>query len=426
MLHSTYQPCAKAEYEAFVDRHLEEFLPISKNFSDFRISHEWEKLMPYDDEELIMSRPPRMRKRYRSGLEKDPDKKDAIVRMFVKYEHMKLWDGRKPPRAIQYRSSSYTAALAKYCVPLEKHLAKSPMDDNFGFPMMTKGRNAFELAELIHTAYTRANGRIYLVDHSAYDAHLGPPHLAIERAIFRQVFPGTDVVRLLRMQKKNTVYSSNGLKVKCVARRMSGDANTSVGGSMINYVMLRYIFGHRAIIMVNGDDSIIFSPNPPLHSFDTVGMVTKFEVVDFMEDIEFCQMKPVLGAHGWAMVKNPQRILSRKQTKLSSIDLDVWLRVVSIGEMYASPYDPITQALCRGFAKRSKSTKWNSLALSYNAREMSHGLREIFPSDETSSVSYSLAWGLTPSEAKAMAKDVERWAATCVDATKTQQRTSFH
>jgi hypothetical protein len=428
--HDTYESCAQAEYEAFVDRHLEEFLSISDNFKGFMIDHTWPDLVPMTDEELINSRPSRMRKKYIQGLEKELDKSSANVRMFVKNEHMKLWEGRKPPRAIQYRGATYTANLAKFCVPLEHYLAWEPMDDNHGFPMTTKGRNSFELAQLITDAYYMSSGDIYLVDHSAYDAHQGPHHQYLERVIFSKCFPGYDeVTHLLKMQRRNKVYSAHGLRVKCIARRMSGDANTSVGNSIINYIMLRYIFGSAAIIMVNGDDSVVYSPNPPLHEFLEVGMVTKWSVVHFIEDIEYCQMRPVLGSNGWAMVKNPERVLSRKQTKLSPIDVDTWLRVVGIGERYSSPYDPISQAICQGFLKRSKSTKWNSLALSYQCKEMGKGIKEVYAYDEACSQSYANAWGLTMADIKRLVPMITAWAATSVDGRSTQSqpsRISFH
>lgn len=429
MLHDTYNSCALAEYEAFMSRHLLEFTAVSPQFREFNLDHAWVPLTPMGDQELLASRPARMVKRYTRGLERKLTKNDATVQMFIKFEQMKLWAGRKPPRAIQARNCTYTANLAKYCVPMEHQTATVPMDDNHGFPMTTKGRNTFELADLIFAAYSRSIGPIYLVDHVAYDAHQGPHHQFIERMAFQKSFPGDSrVIELMKMQRHNKVYSKNGIRVRCKARRMSGDANTSVGNSIINYTMLRYVFGPSAIIMVNGDDSIIFSPNPPLHDFVDVGMETKWSVVHFMEDIEYCQMKPVLGECGWAMVKNPERVTSRKQLKLSNIDSDLWMRVVGLGEMISSPYDPISQAICRGYLKRSKSTKWNSRILSYQAKEMGRGIKQVFPYNEQCATSYAYAWGLTMEEVKILSRNLETWAASGVEhgKTKTTPKTSFH
>lgn len=398
-VHSTYQSCTCAEYEAFVDRHLLEFSKTSSHFAWWAFKHiiDWPKLSPYTDEELIQSRPQRMRKRYRSGLEIDLDiKRQSRVMMFVKEEQMNLSEKRKAPRAIQYRGSTYTAHLAKYCVPLEKHLGVYPLLDNYGWPILTKGRNAFQLGHLVYNAFNVGRRFVHLIDHSAYDAHINLTHLAIERYVMNQVFNDDDLEALLKAQRKNVVYSKNGIKVKCTARRMSGDANTSLGGSIINYMMLRYLYPD-AIIFANGDDSIVYSNlDQPAYDFSDVGMVSVVSTVQDLESIEYCQMRPVIGSYGCAMVKNPERVLNRKLLKLSKAPIQDWFRSTGLGELYASPYDPVSQSIAHMFLELAGDGKVQWSLTTYQQREMGKGL-PVIQWDRTSLVSYCLAWDLTPS-----------------------------
>jgi len=399
-IHRTYQSCACAEYEAFIGRHLLEFDKTSQSFSRWAFNHSfgWPSLAPLTEDELIQTRPQRMRKRYRSGLSESLDiKRHSRVMMFVKEEQMNFEKQRKAPRAIQYRGSTYTANLARYCVPLEMHLSHVGLPDNYGWPIMTKGRNAIELGNLIYDVFCVGKRYVHLVDHSAYDAHINLTHLAIERLVMNQVFQCNDLQVLLKAQRNNVVYSKNGIKAKCVARRMSGDANTSLGGSIINYIMLRYLYPD-AIILVNGDDSIIYSDAAqPSHPFEDVGMVSVVDTVHDLESIEFCQMRPVLGEHGCAMVKNPDRVLNRKLLKLSKIDLLDWFRCTGLGELYASPYDPISQGVASIFLELAGDGKVRWDQTTYQQREMGRGLSIIRPS-LSSMLSYTCAWGLTMHE----------------------------
>lgn len=323
--------------------------------------------------------------------------------MFIKNEQMKLWAGRKPPRAIQYRTPNFTARWAQFCVPMEKLFTHLRLKDNGGFPMLTKGRNAFELGKLISEAYYASSGSVHLVDHSAFDAHIGMSHLDIEREVFYKVFKPVwhrEIERFFDILKFNRVFSKNGLRVKCIARRMSGDADTSIGNSIINYIMLKVAYPN-SIVMVNGDDSIIFSRTGPEVPWIDLGMETKHAIVYSLEDIEYCQTKPVLGEYGWAMVKNPARVLSRRLLSLSKINVDDWKFTTAIGELLASPYDPISQALCSKMLSSVSARNVKYLArivLSYQTKEASRGLKKVYEPDSISKSSYAVAWGLTQGE----------------------------
>jgi len=267
---------------------------------------------PMSDQELIDSRPPRMRKRYAAGLSVPFDEKiHSRVSCFIKNEKM---DEVKPkPRCINFRNSIFTAQLAKWTVPMEKLLAKWALPDNAGVPFMSKGRNAIELGKMLHDAYTSAGKKyIHLVDHSAYDGSISAHHIMLEREWYAKMSGGdAQLHTLISLQLNNKIVSRNGVKAKCKGVRMSGDANTSLGNSVINYVMLRYQYPD-AVIIVNGDDSVIFTDqSEPRFDWKVVGVDSKTSVVQEFFDLEYCQSKPVHTEVGWVMMREPVRAMSR-------------------------------------------------------------------------------------------------------------------
>jgi len=134
----------------------------------------------------------------------------------------------------------------------------------------------------------------------------------------------------------------------------------------------------------------------PIHDFSDVGMVSVVNVVEFLEDIEYCQMRPIIGAYGCAMVKNPERVLNRKILKLSKVNTSDWMRTTGLGELYASPYDPVSQSISHMFLEMAGDGRVVWSLTSYQQREMGKGL-PVIKWDYHSLESYALAWDLTPS-----------------------------
>lgn len=387
------------EYEAFIDRHLARSpdLKLTDEFGAFARS--WIKkttnygLVPMTDQELLESRPARMKKRFKNGLSSEVEPRHARVMMFVKNEKMNLNNGRKPPRAIQYRNSIYTAHLAKYTVRLDKILSKEPMLDNYGFPIMTKGRTAIQIGKLISDAwYASGSEHAYLIDHTAYDAHITSEHLKLEHLYYLTQYGfDSELKRLLKFQLHNKVTSRNGIRVNVEGCRMSGDANTSLGNSILNYMMLRYCFPD-SIILVNGDDSIVFGGRQH-HSFTEVGMKSKMNMAYTMNDLEYCQQKPVLTEEGWVMMRDPSRVLNRSALRISNGSMKDWLLTVGIGEAHACPYDPLSQALAKRFMELgSKGGKFRLNMLEW--RHKVTACKEIKPATKMSTQQWQATFGI--------------------------------
>lgn len=395
--HSIYQSCSRTEYEAFVDRHLKsDNMAITDEFGRFALNWidkttNWH-LEPLSDAQLLASRPQRMRKRYTNGLSAVFEPRHARVMMFVKNEKMNLTAGRKPPRAIQYRNSIYTARLAKFTVQLDLILSKGAMKDNYGLPIMTKGRTAIQVGQLIAKAWFESGGEhAYLIDHVAYDAHISAAHLDIEHKYYlKQYNQDSELKELLDYQINNKVMSRNGIKVTVRGCRMSGDANTSLGNSVLNYIMLRYCFPD-SIILVNGDDSIVFGGHQA-HQLHEVGMVSKVKLANDISQLEYCQQQPVLTDIGYVMMRDPWRVLNRAAIRLSAGNIKDWLLTVGIGEAHACPYDPISQALATRFRELGLGAKFRQHFMQYR-HNMAY-CPDIIPATSKSILGWQESFGI--------------------------------
>lgn len=406
-----FQSCSSNEYRGLKERHVIEQLGCSKDFvkwaHQFIAKLDLPSIEPMSDEELIASRPPRMKKRYASGLKVPFEGKiHARVSCFIKNEKMAI---EKPkPRCINYRNSIFTAQLAKWTVPIEKLLAHWPLPDNGGVPFMSKGRNAMELGQMLNQAYTLAGKKyIHLVDHSAYDGSINVEHIKLERKWYQKMSQNdSSLYDLITLQLENKIVSRNGVKAKCKGVRMSGDANTSLGNSVINYIMLRYQYPD-SIIIVNGDDSVIFSDLvEPTHSWEEVGVNSKVSVVQEFTDLEYCQSRPVHTEKGWVMMRDPIRSLSRMAYRLTHGKDSDWFYTLGVGELHSNPFDPFMQAMAEGFIKRGKGGKFRS-----HLREYRHAVgwtKDVERATHYSTINWQTTFNIDSAMMKSMVDMVLR------------------
>nr|WNT71134.1 MAG: RNA-dependent RNA polymerase [Fetepeofons virus] len=414
--HFTYQSCARVEYAAFVERHLTPFVRIKKEFLDHFSDYDFGfRLIPYSPQQVIDSRPPRMRKRYTAAFKLPLDKRSFTVKMFQKNEKMEYKDyvlddkgqpirKQKAPRAIQYRSGAATARLAQFTIPYEHSLAWEPVDDNFGFPITTKGRNPLQVGELIRSCYEASNNSdIWLLDHTAFDSSIQQGHLILEYLVMAKTFDyDPRLYELYMAQMQNTVYSKSGIKVKCKGRRMSGDANTSSGNSTINYMVLRYCFPD-SIILVNGDDSIIFGGTMK-HNPEDCGFRTKIEKVTDFRDISYCQSQPVLTHLGWCMMRDPIRAVSRMNHKINTCYDPDWFMTVGVGESLANPCDPVMQTLAKHFKNKGLNGRYR-----LHLREYRHmmSMREVHLPTERDIEQYAATFRISQGTIRSLQRMIE-------------------
>lgn len=332
---------------------------------------------------------------------------DGRIRMFLKDDKYHQWDF-KAPRCIQFRNKRYGICLASYLQPIEEYVYQ--LRDITGSRVFAKGRNLSERAQDLRAKWDNFIDPVGLcLDHSKFDCHVKVELLKQEHAFYKKFFPGDRLLhRLLRAQLVNKGSTRNGTTFKTTGTRMSGDQNTGLGNSILNYGMLcEYVRGARAAFYIDGDDSVVIVercdlPKLSLDCFKQFGMTTKLEVAEEFERVDFCQGRPVYDGVGWHMVRDPMRVLARLPWVVKRNHLPIiprYVKSVGMCELALNMGIPVLQAVASALiefgsgsyiktdrhylAKLSKVKPWH--ARSVEVRQVT---RE----------SFARAWGISVEE----------------------------
>jgi len=366
------------------------------------------------------------REEYRKGWESllvEPlCKKDAEVRMFLKDDkyHLKqpseLLDGEVdkfgPPRCIQFRNKRYGVLLARYLHGVEERTYN--LRDVTGSRVFAKSRNLDErAADIVEKWESFTNPVALCLDHSKFDCHVQVGHLKEEHEYYKRWYKSSNLLtRLLRMQIVNKGVTHTGLTYKTKGTRMSGDQNTGLGNSVINYGMLRYYTRKvKAAFYIDGDDSVIIVDRADLKhcdfdSFEKFGMSTKLDIVTELERIEFCQCRPVFDGVSWHFTRNPYRALARMPWVTNRRALNhIPRHIKSVGmcEVALNYGMPVMQAIGWKLI-RFGAGKYIETDRHYEAKRMKvkpWNIKEVGVKDVTRR-SYECAWGLTPDQQMAL------------------------
>lgn len=334
---------------------------------------------------------------------------DSFIKMFLKddkYHDMEV----KAPRCIQFRNKRYGLLLAKYLQPIEKEVYQ--WTDSSDTPIFAKGRNLSQRANDIITKWNSiANPVAILADHSKFDAHVNKTLLKLEHGFYVDMYQGDWFLKkLLKTQLVNQGYTNNGTKFITQGTRMSGDQNTGLGNSIINYAMIQawlnkaQVLGH---LYIDGDDSVIIISGDDLHKmdlnyFEMWGMKTKFDYAFIPEHIEFCQTRPVYDGVNWHCVRNPHRALARlpwltRKNNLSC--LPRYIKSLGMCEVALNLGLPVMQAIGTKLMDRGKG-KYLVTDLHYQAKQeyIKPWNVKPLPIRDVTRESYYLAWDITPGE----------------------------
>lgn len=251
---------------------------------------------------------------YEHGLQS----KHARIKMFIKNERFpKDQINIKPPRAIQYRTPEFTLCFMKYVRPMEEHYYPILTYGGVsGTRVVAKGLNAEQRAEIFMEKVRSFKRPKYVcIDHSAFDSTIRKDHIVATHRKYRRVF-GKRCSWLMRMQLRNKGVTRGGIKYEVEGTRMSGDADTALGNTIINLDAIYGVLKHSGIskydIMVDGDDGILVIEEEDeidLSLFSKFGFVTKSKIVRDLHEIDFCQSRLVFRPRP-IFVRDPRRAIS--------------------------------------------------------------------------------------------------------------------
>lgn len=280
--------------------------------------------------EFALKYPPSKRKRYLDALDQvltnGIDEDDAFVTQFVKCEKVAPTKINPDPRSIQFRAPKYCVMLASYLKPMEQFLyqmkLRSPHCKSYT-RVVGKGLNQVERAELLQRKLENFSDPVILsLDMSRFDQHVSLEALEIEHSVYLHSNPDPYFRQLLSWQLHNKVRSKLGFRYKTRGKRMSGDMNTALGNCVQMIAMVSGAMEELNVwfdIMDDGDDCLLIIESRDL---DLVvaklpammllcGHELKIEhIAHSMNDVEWCQSKPIYDGTKWKFVRNPFKVMS--------------------------------------------------------------------------------------------------------------------
>jgi hypothetical protein len=246
---------------------------------------------------------------------------------------------------IQARDISFNIEYGRYIKPIEESL--------YSKIQIGKGTN-LSMANKIHKL---SKSFLYYTecDHVAFDAHVTSEMLKLTHTFYQSCyFHNLELRKLSKKTLNNNCRTRDGIKYRISGTRMSGDVDTSLGNSLINYAILKQCVTElcgKCEIIVNGDDSIIFTNRKIdtvklMELLKTYNMESKvMESVTNIHKVEFCRQKIVINSKGKpTLMINPSRIntiygMTYKQQR----DYLEYLRQVCVCNIAINITNPLAQ-----------------------------------------------------------------------------------
>ncbi|APG76244.1 hypothetical protein 2 [Changjiang tombus-like virus 4] len=295
--------------------------------ADFRrrVLHRLGSCTPWTQREFVESYKGSKRIRYERAITslqaRELSRRDSHIRAFVKAEAINFTAKPDPaPRIIQPRDPRYNVLVGPYIKPLE-HRIYAAIGKVFGGPTVMKGYNARETAANIVAAWGQFNDPVgVLLDASRFDQHVSHSALKWEHSVYNAAYRSVELGLLLRWQLRNygSVTTRDGsFRYKTRGCRMSGDMNTALGNCLIMCAMVHAYLGELGLhgrLINNGDDCVVIIERQYLRRFQAsisqwfleMGFTMTCDgVASRIEEIEFCQTRPVKTGAGWVMCRSP-------------------------------------------------------------------------------------------------------------------------
>lgn len=319
-------------------------------------------------------------------------KQDAYIGAFIKDEKTNLTRKDDPcPRIIQPRSPRFNVEIGKHLKPMEKTIFNA-IAMVFGSTTVMKGLNADQRGTELAQKWAKFNKPVaLLLDATRFDQHCNRQIIDWEHDIEEKItLDREDLKRLNAMRRVNTCFArahDGGFKYTLNGGRMSGDMDTAMANCLTMCAMTWSFMKEgdygKFEYMNDGDDGVLIFEEEVLERvlvdyqdyFLGCGFQMKLDgVAHTMEDIEFCQARPIFDGHRWRFVRDPRICIGKDCLTITSLtDCDTldqkrnaigWCGMSLAGDM------PIFCALYRTFISRNQPPLEYTTGMQFLARGM--------------------------------------------------------
>lgn len=349
---------------------------------------------------------------------------DSHLSAFVKFEKQ---DVDKAPRVINPRSPRYNLRLGKYLKHAEHKFFRA-INKAYGrhtYATVIKGMNADMAARVLVQKWNRFNKPIAIgLDASKFDMHVSIAALMYEHSFYTALFPRNKELQwLLKMQLHNRGVAralDGTVKFSMEGTRCSGDLNTSLGNCIIMCALIWAYAkecGVELELANNGDDCVVFMESEDEQKFSaglsdwfvSKGFAMTVEpTVDELEQVEFCQSRPVQLSTGWRMVRNLGACLNKDPMCLLSVPNDKcykkWLAAIGMCGSRLAAGVPVLSEFYDIFSRAGTTCSEGMLKEVFKNRSQLHLAQGLSQGDvdARSRVSFYYAFGLLPDHQLAM------------------------
>lgn len=408
-------------------------------------------VIPWDLDRVVDSYTGTRRKRYEDAAHEYRShglaQKQAAVKMFIKNEKIRFKDSedkKNPdPRAIQYRDPVFAVVFAQYIKAIEEvvyqlkgnRLNRLPPGRIFG-----KGLTSAQKGRLLKEKMDRFVKPVVIgLDASRFDQHLDVGHLKLLHRFYAVLIRDPYFQRLCSWTIVNNVTTSKGLRYTAVGGRMSGDMDTGLGACLWMASMTALYFDDRPSVLWDiiddGDDILVIVEasevervlaDLPGH-FLELGQEIKVEAPAYvMEDVEWCQAKPVLVDGEYKFVRNPAKVLSGALVGPKFIQMKsersrrALVNSIGLGEGHMNKGVPVLQSFASCLIRNANTTRQvrldNNESLLY---KLKHELGkpcvgkipdfQPTPVDDQARLSFARAFGINVTDQLHYEKFFETW-----------------
>jgi len=355
---------------------------------------------------------------------------------FVKAEKIDATaKGDPAPRVIQPRKPEYNVELGVVLKPFEHRIYHAMAAAIRKSTIVAKGINALELGNLISDKWQNFSDPIAIgLDASRFDQHVSLDALEYEHSIYMRLCEApyrSKLGKLLRMQRMNkgvAMAKDGGFKYQVNGCRMSGDMNTALGNCILMCSMTVNLVEKLAIrsydMINNGDDLVLFIERSdldvvmesiPQHYLDYGFTMKVEEPVSMLEQVEFCQMRPVKVSEGYIMTRNWDVALSKDLVTLLDIPNErrfrQWMTAIGDGGLSVASGIPILQEFYEQLRFGVEIGKIRSHgAFDHASVWWGAGLKvRSSPILPDTRVSFGIAFGISESEQLALEAMIRTW-----------------